>query len=193
MDLDKIKKLVDLGYSKQEISNELKINIGALRGFLKRNNLKTHWKGFQSVKNFTDEFLIEIANKSDSINHFLENLGVIKSGGTWYHYKKKLLRLGITFDNAKINGCKRGGKKTAQNKNQLSLQRKVRLPRPTLKKAMDLANIEYKCFECRINEWRGKKIKLHIHHKDEDKTNNSIENLEYLCPNCHGIKHYEGE
>ena len=27
--------------------------------------------------------------------------------------------------------------------------------------------------------------KLYVHHKDEDFTNNNLDNLEYRCPSCH--------
>ena len=28
-----------------------------------------------------------------------------------------------------------------------------------------------------------------VHHKDRNRSNNSIENLEVLCPNCHALEH----
>ena len=31
---------------------------------------------------------------------------------------------------------------------------------------------------------------LQVHHKDRDTSNNTIENLEILCPNCHASEHY---
>jgi hypothetical protein len=31
---------------------------------------------------------------------------------------------------------------------------------------------------------------LNIHHKDRNVKNNSIENIEILCPNCHMLEHY---
>jgi len=31
---------------------------------------------------------------------------------------------------------------------------------------------------------------LQVHHKDKNRTNGSIENLEVLCPNCHAVEHY---
>ncbi|MBP9691052.1 HNH endonuclease [Candidatus Woesebacteria bacterium] len=34
---------------------------------------------------------------------------------------------------------------------------------------------------------------LQIHHKDRDRTNNSLENLELICPNCHALEHYYEE
>ena len=29
-----------------------------------------------------------------------------------------------------------------------------------------------------------------VHHKDRDRDNNTLENLEVLCANCHAIEHY---
>jgi 5-methylcytosine-specific restriction endonuclease McrA len=34
-------------------------------------------------------------------------------------------------------------------------------------------------------EWNGKPIECALHHKDGNKHNNKIDNLEILCPNCH--------
>ncbi len=31
---------------------------------------------------------------------------------------------------------------------------------------------------------------LHVHHKNRDRTNNLLENLELICPNCHYTEHY---
>lgn len=43
----------------------------------------------------------------------------------------------------------------------------------------------YKCEICGVSEWMGKYISLQLHHKDGDHNNNSLENLQILCPNCH--------
>jgi endogenous inhibitor of DNA gyrase (YacG/DUF329 family) len=31
---------------------------------------------------------------------------------------------------------------------------------------------------------------LQTHHKDRDRTHNTIDNIEVLCPNCHAIEHW---
>lgn len=46
---------------------------------------------------------------------------------------------------------------------------------------------EYKCECCRRSEWMGHKIVLELHHIDGDHNNNKLENLQFLCSNCHSI------
>jgi len=44
---------------------------------------------------------------------------------------------------------------------------------------------ERKCYKCGRCKWLGQLIWLQLHHKDGNKKNNSLDNLELLCPNCH--------
>jgi len=43
----------------------------------------------------------------------------------------------------------------------------------------------YKCEGCELTEWRGKPITLELEHKNADRKDNTRENLQLLCPNCH--------
>ena len=56
-----------------------------------------------------------------------------------------------------------------------------------------------KALKIRLLEARGKKCEkcdydkfeiLQVHHKDENRKNNDLQNLELICPNCHFEKHY---
>lgn len=44
---------------------------------------------------------------------------------------------------------------------------------------------EYKCEKCKRTEWEGQPIPLQLHHVNGDRSDNRLENLQVLCPNCH--------
>lgn len=43
------------------------------------------------------------------------------------------------------------------------------------------------CEGCGLREWLGVPIPLEVHHVDGDRFNNSLDNLKFLCPNCHSL------
>ena len=50
------------------------------------------------------------------------------------------------------------------------------------------------CELCKIEEWLDKPIKLELHHIDGNKNNNSLDNIQLLCPNCHSFTdNYRGK
>lgn len=42
-----------------------------------------------------------------------------------------------------------------------------------------------KCEVCGLSDWLGKKISLELDHKDGNRYNHNLNNLQILCPNCH--------
>lgn len=56
----------------------------------------------------------------------------------------------------------------------------------TLKKLRVLFEQNYLCNICKREFiWEGKKLIPHLHHKNGDHDDDTRENLECLCPNCH--------
>ena len=45
--------------------------------------------------------------------------------------------------------------------------------------------LKYECEHCGIIDWQGKKLRLQVDHINGQPTDNRIENLRFLCPNCH--------
>lgn len=50
------------------------------------------------------------------------------------------------------------------------------------------SGIPYQCACCgNTGEWQGAPLTLQVDHIDGDFLNNEIENLRFLCPNCHRL------
>lgn len=45
--------------------------------------------------------------------------------------------------------------------------------------------LPYECSECGISEWNDKKLALHLDHINGKSGDHRLENLRFLCPNCH--------
>jgi len=50
---------------------------------------------------------------------------------------------------------------------------------------LDAGLKENRCEQCGISTWRGLPLNAQLHHNNGDGTDNRIENIEFLCPNCH--------
>lgn len=56
----------------------------------------------------------------------------------------------------------------------------------TKKKILKYNLLDYKCVGCEnLGLWRNKEISLHIDHINGKRKDNRLENLRFLCPNCH--------
>jgi len=47
--------------------------------------------------------------------------------------------------------------------------------------------LEHKCNRCGIDSWLGEELVIQLHHKNGNRHDHRIENLELLCPNCHSL------
>jgi len=62
-----------------------------------------------------------------------------------------------------------------------------KVDRGTIKKKIRNRNlIEYRCKLCEVGpEWNGKELSLELDHINQVNNDNRLENLRFLCPNCH--------
>ena len=50
---------------------------------------------------------------------------------------------------------------------------------------LDAGLKENRCEECGLTEWKGRPITMHLHHVNGNGKDNRLENIVFLCGNCH--------
>lgn len=96
-------------------------------------------------------------------------------------------RLGIIYTD---NRGARGRKRDPKRKSALEIINSPSFSNAAKRKRLIEDNIkEAKCECCGLSEWMGKPIPLELHHKDFNHHNNSLDNLQILCANCHMQAH----
>jgi Zn finger protein HypA/HybF involved in hydrogenase expression len=136
----------------------------------------------------SDEEFIEIVKNSYSIRACLEAQGLVAAGGSYKAFHKRVKGLGLDTSHFTGQGHLKG--KTHNWKPETSIEDAFiiggNLSSFSLNKKIRKYNLkEYKCSECGIFEWLGKELSLHIDHINGINNDNRLENLRFLCPNCH--------
>ena len=93
------------------------------------------------------------------------------------------------FDSRRVTLTKEIRDKAIETKRFLREKRIQTLSYEELKSSEKLSFIKFeqsnKCDICRLDTWNKISLTLELHHKDGNKLNNTRENLQFLCPNCH--------
>ena len=150
----------------------------AFAKFAKDHNLKcTHWKEKRrAISRHTPEEMQEAANKVKSLAGFIKILGgCTKGGGTYDIAKKYLQKYFINTDHWTGQGWSKDIQQKDWSQYKNNSQLKVHL----------LKLKGYSCECCKLDEWLGSPISLEVHHIDGCRVNNTLSNLQLLCPNCH--------
>lgn len=147
---------------------------------------------------YTKEVLENACLNATSIAEVLRRLNLKSVGGNYRHIGKLMAQYDIKMgSNYKGSAWSKGltsetndSIKKASQKQKYADKDVFVLNGPIIKSArlrqglLD-NGIKYECSECKIDEWRNKKIRLHVDHKNGNPYDNRIKNLRFLCPNCH--------
>jgi transposase-like protein len=184
MNKENLKKLVNEGLSIRKIGEVTETSYTTVRYWLDKYELKTN--GYDKKHNWGEDKLRESVKNSECKSDVLRQLNISIKSGNFQTLDKYLKKYGINSDNL-IYDYKRGNKWAPTKTDDEVFCENSSVSKNTLKKRIQKSGlIDYKCQECGLEgEWFGKKIQLQLDHKNGKNDDNRIENLRYLCPNCH--------
>lgn len=184
MKKEKLEKLVNDRLSIRKIGEITKTPYTKVRYWLDKYELKTN--GYDKKYNWDETRLRDAVNKSECKSDVLRILGISTKSGNFQTLDKHLKKYGID-DSSLEYDYKRGNKWGIKHTNEEIFCENSVVSKNTLKNRILKENlIEYKCSSCELGDiWNGKKIQLQLDHINGKNDDNRVENLRYLCPNCH--------
>jgi hypothetical protein len=135
-----------------------------------------------------DEFQT-LVSRSKTLIEIVRFLGYRNMGGGYRMLKKRLIEDNINFSHISLGLCANKGKSYKKFKpisHEKLFCKGSLYPSSTIRRyvARDKL-IEYKCKLCGLGpEWNGKPLTLILDHINGDNTDNRLENLRFICPNC---------
>ncbi len=137
-----------------------------------------------SKYNWDLEKIKEIVPQSINFTEVLESLGIPRQGNNSTTLRNILDRNNIDYSH--FTGRARTYNNPKATNIQDYLDNKIKIASDKLKKKLIKEGLkENKCEICGLTEWREKPIICQLHHIDGNHNNNSLDNLQILCPNCH--------
>lgn len=135
----------------------------------------------------SNEEFIEIVKSADSYSDCLRSLGLTTSGGSSTDIlKRRIEELNCDISHFGSKPKSNGGSHPTYLLDEILIENSNYANIARLKsRLVSEGRLEYKCAICGISEWRGLPLSLHLDHENGVNNDHRIENLRFLCPNCH--------
>lgn len=140
------------------------------------------------IYKLSDEQFVELLKKSSTISEVLFKLGYTVRGNSWAYSQVRRRMTDLNLDYSIFKGKSpiiKNSKLHIINKESI-LKENCKHSRSVLRRyVIKNGLIPYKCAICGCVEWQGKTLSLEIDHINGINNDNRLENLRFLCPNCH--------
>lgn len=140
------------------------------------------------IYKLSDEQFVELLKNSSTISEVLFKLGYSVKGNSWGFAKVKQRMSDLNLDGSIFKGKSPITKYGTLHKVNASdiLKPNCKHARSVLRRYVIKNNlIPYRCAICECVEWQGRTLSLELDHINGINNDNRIENLRFLCPNCH--------
>lgn len=157
--------------------------------FIKEREIDTtHFSASKTNKYNEEDVKIAVQN-SKCVTDVLRELNLSPVGGNLQTIKKIINANNLDISHFDVKNSRRRNKTDSLLQEVLGRLKKDNfIHRSTLRFwILKFGLVEYRCSSCGIEEWKGQPIVLDLDHKDGNRDNNSLENLHFLCPNCHSL------
>lgn len=140
------------------------------------------------IYKLSDEQFVELLKKSSTISEVLFKLCYTVKGNSWGYSQVKRRMDDLNLDYSIFKGKSAVIKTNKLNnvRKEDILKENCKHQRTVLRRYIIKNNlIPYKCAICGCTEWQGKTLSLELDHINGVNNDNRLENLRFLCPNCH--------
>jgi hypothetical protein len=148
------------------------------------------------LRKYTLEQLTEAVAQSFSMAQVLKRLNVRVAGGNYETLKKAIKHYDLDASHFRGKGWNLGGATICRKPrplNEILVENSHYLSHRLKKRLIKKGIKQHKCECCGIAEWNGEPAPIELDHINGVRTDNRLENLRILCPNCHAqTKTYRG-
>jgi hypothetical protein len=150
----------------------------------------SHWvRSNHARRKYSDADLRRAVAESLSMAEAMRHLDIKITGGSYSHLRKRIRSANLDTSHFLGQAINRGKPGRRLPASEILVVLPPGSPRPSghrLKRAMIESGVPYECALCGLGpEWQGQTLNLAVDHIDGDFLNGALDNLRFLCPNCH--------